>query len=218
MSLPKCPQHSIPSPPPPGHHIPVHLPDSVSPLHERRPAPAFHSQTGAQAASPLRGPTRRRAGQNHPDSERTHLLSPISFDFLTNCPSLPCGHLPPHSQPAQAWGRFPSWPFRLVPGPGPRVNGALCARRPAQAWGRARPSALSSPRRPSPACPPRPGPPPLLTSGSSRPGTVGRPMSGQLWPLNPPSGLGQWRPATVAATQSSRLPSGARASGRGVEG
>lgn len=100
------------------HHIPVHLPDSVSPLHERRPAPALYSQTGAQTASPLRGPTRRRAGQNHPDSERTHLLSSIPFDFLTNCPSLPCGHLPPHSQPAQAWGRFPSWTFKLVPGSG----------------------------------------------------------------------------------------------------
>lgn len=72
----------------------------------------------------------------------------------------------------------------------------------------------------------RPTPPsvPGLTSGGSRPGTVERPMSGQLWPLTPPSGLRQWRRQAprrsdrVRDARGSGVPRGAGALGRGVEG
>lgn len=122
-------------------------PNIASQAHRPQPraSPGLSFPTSREASSPCFPFSARRpgslasprpntaTGQNHPDSEKTHLLFLIPFDFLTNHLSLPCGHLPPHSQPAQAWVHFPSWPFKLAPGSGTRVNGAVCEGRPAQA-------------------------------------------------------------------------------------
>lgn len=113
-----------------------------------------------------------------------HLLAPANF---LGCPRL-LFHCPPGLR-LRAGGRMGN------PNVWPRLK-----------WGHAGPRPPGRPGRgPTPAGrrPPLPCPSPLppahsalvagLTSGSSRPGTVGRPMSGQLWPLTPPSGLRQWR-------------------------
>lgn len=158
--------------------------------------------------------------QNHLDSERTDLLSPTPFGFLTNSPAPAVGTCP--RLPGSPGTPFPPClsNFSLAPDSGQRMNGAVFEVRPRRPEAEARPSALSRPRRRSPASPLRPPSPvsPVAAAGQARWGGPCPASCGLSLPHQGSGSDGQRRQWQRHSPRMSRVRSGARASGRGVEG
>lgn len=153
-------------------------------------------------------------------------LIPLAWQLASPQPNTPQVQQAPLTVPPGAWGldlpQF-SLSLRRLPSTSQGAPGEV-----RQAASRqANPSREVPAPTPTPStCPLPPGlasrPPfPLafhLTSDSSRPGTVGRPMSGRQWPLTPPLGLGTVQRRAMPVNEVSRSDQVARAMAAGASG